>query len=73
METTWYTAAALKLLLWGALVAADVDLPPPQYDHPYGGHVEYVYDFPLALGNDEYLWGYTVPAPGGEGSSAPKH
>jgi hypothetical protein len=44
MYTEW-AAAALKLLVWGALVAADVDLPPPKYDHPYRGPVQYVYDF----------------------------
>jgi hypothetical protein len=43
MEATWYAAAAMKLLVWGALVAVDVDLPPPRYDHPYQGRVQYVY------------------------------
>jgi hypothetical protein len=67
METTWYTGAALKLLLWGALMQADIDLPPPQYDHPYRGQVEFVYDFPIEV-DGEYLWGHTVPPrrPGGK-------
>src|SRR5262249_35651106 len=56
-----WAAAAMKLLLWGALMAADVDLPPTKYDHPYRGHVQYVYDFPLARNDGEYLWGYTAP------------
>lgn|SRR5262249_37986593 len=67
MEPTWYTAAALKLLLWGALMPADIELPPPQYDHPYPGQVELVYDFPIEVDGD-YLWGYTEPPrrPGGK-------
>lgn len=67
METTWYTAAALKLLLWGALAAANIDLPPAKYDHPYRGHVQFVYDFPIESDGD-YYWGYTVPPrrPGGK-------
>jgi hypothetical protein len=67
MRTAW-AAAALKLMLWGALAPADIDLPPTKYDHPYRGQVEFVYDFPLALSDGEYLWGYTVPAkrPGGK-------
>jgi len=59
--TTEWAAAAMKLLLWGALMQADIDLPPAKYDHPYRGPVEYVYDFPLALDDGDYLWGYTVP------------
>jgi hypothetical protein len=59
MYTEW-AAAALKLLVWGALVAADVDLPPPKYDHPYRGPVQYVYDFPVQYDGD-FFWGYTVP------------
>jgi hypothetical protein len=60
MMTEW-AAATMKLLLWGALMAAEVDLPPTKYDHPYGGHIEFIYDFPLALDDGDYLWGYTVP------------
>jgi hypothetical protein len=60
LESTWYAAAAMKLLMWGALIAADVDLPPPKYDHPYPGRVQFVYDFPVAV-EDSYLWAYTVP------------
>jgi hypothetical protein len=66
MMTEW-AAAAMKLLLWGALMAPDMDLPPAKYDRPYRGQIEYVYDFPLATTDGEYLWGYTVPPrrPGG--------
>jgi hypothetical protein len=59
MMTEW-AAATMKLLLWGALMAADIDLPPAKYDHPSRGRVEFVYDFPLALNDGDYLWGYTV-------------
>jgi hypothetical protein len=52
MMTEW-AAAAMKLLMWGALVAADVDLPTAKYDHPYRGQVQYAYDFPLALDDGE--------------------
>jgi hypothetical protein len=52
MQTEW-AAAAMKLLVWGALMAADVDLPPPRFDHPYRGEVRFVYDFPLAV-DDSY-------------------
>jgi len=67
MYTEW-EAAAMKLLLWGALMQADIDLPPAKYDHPYRGQVQYVYDFPLSLDDGDYLWGYVVPArrPGGK-------
>jgi hypothetical protein len=51
MMTEW-AAAAMKLLLWGALMAADIDLPPTKYDHPYRGQVEYAYDFPIAVTAD---------------------
>jgi hypothetical protein len=52
MRTAW-AAAALKLMLWGALAPADVDLPPTKYDHAYRGQVQYIYvlsdDLPTAL------------------------
>jgi hypothetical protein len=53
MMTEW-AAAAMKLVLWGALMAADVDRPPAKCDHPCRGHVQYVY---LALDDGEFLWG----------------
>jgi hypothetical protein len=59
MMTEW-AAAAMKLLLWGALMAADIDLPPARYDHPYAGKVQYVYDFPVEQDGD-FFWSYTVP------------
>src|SRR5262245_57855835 len=61
METAWWAAAAMKLLTWGALMAADIDLPPAKYDHPFRGNVQFVYDFPLAFADGDYLWGYTAP------------
>jgi hypothetical protein len=68
MMTTEWAAAAMKLLLWGALMPGDIDLPPAKYDRPYQGQIEYVYDFPLTTRDGDYLWGYTVPAkrPGGK-------
>lgn len=69
MMTEW-AAATMKLLLWGVLMAADIDLPPTRYDHAYRGQVEYVYDFPIAVAedgqrgysaDDDHMWGYTVP------------
>jgi len=68
MVTTEWAAAAMKLLLWGALSAADINLPPAQYDRPYSGQIEFVYDFPREMADGEYLWGYTVPPrrPGGK-------
>jgi hypothetical protein len=60
MQTEW-AAAAMKLLLWSALMPADIDLPPSKYDRPYRGQIEFVYDFPLATDDGNYLWGYTVP------------
>jgi hypothetical protein len=59
MMTEW-AAATMKLLLWGALMAADIDLPPAKYDHPYAGKVQYVYDFPVEQDGD-FFWSYTVP------------
>jgi hypothetical protein len=66
MSTEW-AAAAMKLLLWGALMAPDIGLPPAKYDRPYRGHVEYVYDFPLETRDGYFLWGYTGPPRRGGG------
>jgi hypothetical protein len=57
MYTEW-AAAAMKLLMWGALMAADIDLPPPQYDHAYPGPVYLVWDYPYKYDGDHF-WGYT--------------
>ena len=60
MQTEW-AAAAMKLLIWGALMGADIDLPPARYDHPYNGPVRYVYDFPYTTEDGDFMWGYTIP------------
>ena len=41
-------------------MAANIDLPPAKYDHPYPGPVQYVWDFPVEQDGD-FLWSYTVP------------
>jgi len=61
LEHTGWAAATMKLLLWGALVAADIDMPPPRYDHPYHGKVQFVYDFPYQTEDGDFMWGYTIP------------
>jgi hypothetical protein len=53
------TAEWVALWVAGALVTADIDLPPAKYDHPYRGQVQYVYDFPRTY-NGDLFWGYTV-------------
>jgi hypothetical protein len=66
MTTAW-SSAALKLLLWGALMPAMVDSPPAKYDHAYAGPVQIVWDFPYTAGADDFMWGWTKPPkrPGG--------